>query len=145
MHTPYTSGVHEGDTPEGDTPEGDPPVVPQRGTGGDRGFGEFWDTYPRHVGKPKAVLAYARAVKRAGEDAVLEGVHRFATDATLPTEKQYIPYPTTWLNRDGWEDDPLPARGGRQEDRKSDQILQAVVDLDRDRQEGGFSWQAISQ
>ncbi|MCJ7859241.1 hypothetical protein [Corynebacterium kalidii] len=68
---------------------------------------------PRKVGIGKARTAYRSAVKRAGdEQTVIDGMRRFAADPNLPAEKQYIPHPTTWLNRDGWEDEPLPPRPG---------------------------------
>lgn len=78
-------------------------------------FLAFWDRYPRHVAKPQAAIAYAKALKRASAEEILAGVeaHR---PAWLAREKQYIPHPTTWLNRDGWADDPptpAVARSGR--------------------------------
>ena len=72
-------------------------------------FDEFWDNYPRKVGKDKARTAYASACKRADEETVIAGVIKFANDPNLP-EKQFIPHPTTWLNRGGWDDEPLPPR-----------------------------------
>lgn len=73
-------------------------------------FDEFWSLVPRKVGKDKARTAYAAAVKRAGdEQTVIDGMRRFATDPNLP-EPRFIPHPTTWLSRGGWEDDPLPSR-----------------------------------
>jgi hypothetical protein len=73
------------------------------------GFDRFWVSYPRKVGRPKALLAYASALRRAaGPDppqTILIGLQ-----AHLPgwadTEPELIPHPTTWLNRDGWNDDP---------------------------------------
>jgi hypothetical protein len=39
-------------------------------------------------------------------------------------EREFIPHPTTWLNRDGWEDDPLPERtNGKQTNRDAAQAL----------------------
>lgn len=73
-------------------------------------FDEFWSLVPRKVGKDKARSAYAAAVKRAGdEETVIDGMRRFAADPNLP-EPRFIPHPTTWLSRGGWEDDPLPSR-----------------------------------
>lgn len=112
-------------------PSGDP-IARSRGTGeqGNRGtgdkehahpkgasertapsrFDEFWSLVPRKVGKDKARTAYAAAVKRAGdEQTVIDGMRRFAADPNLP-EPRFIPHPTTWLSRGGWEDDPLPSR-----------------------------------
>lgn len=82
-------------------------------------FGVFWVTYPRKVGKRKAQVAFAKACTRATPETIIAGATRLASDPNLP-EKEFIPHPTTWLNRDGWEDEPLPRRnqplGGRQND-----------------------------
>lgn len=81
----------------------------------ERAFSAFWSCYPRKVGKPVAERAFARAVKRAGGTTpVLEGARRLRDDPNLPTgdEVRFIPHPSTWLNRDGWEEGPLPGRGG---------------------------------
>jgi hypothetical protein len=72
-------------------------------------FETFWAVYPRRVGKPKALTAWKAATKRSSVADVLLGAERFAKDPNLPGEA-YQPYPATWLNRDGWEDGPLPKR-----------------------------------
>ena len=75
-------------------------------------FDEFWDTYPKHLQKGEARKAFFKAVQRVGDaDTILEGVRRMAADPNLPV-KQFIPYPATWLNRDGWDDEPFPPREG---------------------------------
>ena len=72
-------------------------------------FEAFWSVYPRKVGKKTAKTKYAAAVKRAGdEQTVIDGARRLAADPNLP-EQRYIPHPTTWLERDGWDDEPLPS------------------------------------
>lgn len=77
-------------------------------------FDTFWAVYPRKVGKRSAKTKYAAAVKRAGgEHAVIDGARRLANDPNLPSETRFIPHPSTWLSRDGWEDEPLPDRGGK--------------------------------
>lgn len=73
-------------------------------------FDEFWDAYPRKVGKKKARAKFAAAVKAAGDaQSVIDGARRLAADPNLP-DKQFIPHPTTWLERGGWDDEPLPSR-----------------------------------
>lgn len=74
-------------------------------------FEAFWAAYPRRVGKGKARLAFERATTREEASAIVDGARRLAGDPNLPAA-QYVPHPTTWLNRDGWGDDPYPARGG---------------------------------
>jgi hypothetical protein len=77
-------------------------------------FDQFWDWYPRKVGKPDAVKAYEKAVKKHGEQVIIAGVERLRLDPNLP-EKSFIPHPATWLNREGWNDEPFPARNGQQQ------------------------------
>ena len=78
-------------------------------------FEDFWKTYPRKVGKNSAIKAYEAARGRyegsAGdfEEMVISGALRLAQDPNIP-DLQYVPYPATWLNRDGWNDDPYPER-----------------------------------
>lgn len=74
-----------------------------------RAFEAFWREYPRKVGKRTAATAYDRAATRCSDADILAGARRLAADPNLP-ESRFVPHPTTWLNRDGWEDDMLPAR-----------------------------------
>jgi len=81
-------------------------------TGVNESFNEFWDVYPKHLQKGEARKAFFKAVNRLGDASViLEGARRMAADPNLPV-KQFIPYPATWLNREGWEDEPFPVREG---------------------------------
>jgi hypothetical protein len=83
-------------------------------------FDEFWAAYPRKVGKPAALKAYRAASKRLrsrnvpADQFLLAAARSLATDPNLPPAT-FIPHPTTWLNRDGWDDGPLPSRTGREE------------------------------
>lgn len=71
-------------------------------------FALFWATYPRKTGKRAARNAFAKAIQRALSDEILAGAERYRDDPNR--EAQYTPHPTTWLNQDRWEDDPLPPR-----------------------------------
>jgi len=69
-------------------------------------FDEFWTVYPRKVGKPTARAAYGRALKRGVSSVTIIGgarwwKRRWKKDAT---EERFMPHPSTWLNRDGWND-----------------------------------------
>ena len=77
-----------------------------------RMFDQFWDWYPRKVGKADAVKAYVKAVKKHGEQAVIAGVERLRLDPNLP-DKRFIPHPATWLNREGWNDEPYPDKNSQ--------------------------------
>ena len=66
------------------------------------GFGDFWDSYPRKVGRRTAALAYAAAIKRGAKpDDIAAGLEH----AQWNPEPRFQPHPTTWLNRDGWRDE----------------------------------------
>lgn len=79
-----------------------------------RGFLEFWQTYPRKVGKDAAAKAFAKAMGRIAEDdplaVILAGIER-----ALPgwTDPDFIPHPSTWLNAGRWDDEPPPIRENR--------------------------------
>jgi len=70
-------------------------------------FNEFWDVYPRKMGKGEARGAFQKAVTRFGLDTVMEGVRRLAADPNLPAA-QFVPRASTWLNQERWGDDPYP-------------------------------------
>ena len=90
------------------------------------GFEEFWACYPKRSDKGHARTAYLKAAKAAGVDVVLAGAQRFAADPNLP-EPKFIPMPTTWLNGERWQDDPLPPRNGRPVDRQADLLRSEMV------------------
>lgn len=72
-------------------------------------FQKFYSVYPRRVGKESAKRAFEKAVRRVEPEVIVAAAERMAMDPNLP-EKQFIPHPATWLNRDGWEDEPFPVR-----------------------------------
>mgnify|MGYP003628896774 CR=1 FL=1 len=70
-------------------------------------FEEFWNAYPKRVGKGKAHAAFTKATQHTNAQTIIQAAAQYAQAPGLP-EKQYIPHPTTWLNAESWEDD-LPA------------------------------------
>jgi hypothetical protein len=69
-------------------------------------FETFWALVPRRVGKKAAERAW-RAVERRGESQdAIDGMRAYAAAfAQRGAELKYVPHPSTWLNRRGWEDD----------------------------------------
>ncbi len=75
-------------------------------------FKEFWDKYPRHVGKQAAIKAFEKIKKSqlpvvmAGLDKALKSSEwqRNIKNGTL----EYIPHASTWLNGLRWEDETAP-------------------------------------
>lgn len=70
-------------------------------------FSEFWEAYPRKVGRAAA----ARVWKKLNPDAdlaalIVAAVHRQRTCRDwLRDGGQFIPHPTTWLNAGRWDDE----------------------------------------
>lgn len=82
-----------------------------------RQFDELWSVYPRRVGKATARKSFLKATEHWPAEDIIEGAKRLASDPNLP-ELQFIPHPATWLNREGWTDDPYPDRGGKKQETK---------------------------
>lgn len=75
----------------------------------DAQFEEFWETYPKKVGKGQAAKAYRAALKKTDSDIVLAGL-RSHLPIWVTTERQFIPNPATWLNGERWSDDVASIR-----------------------------------
>ena len=73
-------------------------------------FEIWWGAVPRKVGKGQARKAYNRARKSATEDILLAGIKRYAGEVAS-TDPQFIRHPTTWLNGEGWLDEPPDLAG----------------------------------
>ncbi len=72
----------------------------------DLSFEQFWETYPRKVGKGAAKKSFDRKVKAFGPSVVMDGLK-----AHLPAIKQqkkddgdFRPHPATWLNQERFND-----------------------------------------
>ena len=63
-------------------------------------FDEFWFNYPKKVGKPKAEQSFKNLTVK-DQKALLSalGGYQFSAD------KQYIPFPATFINQRRWEDE----------------------------------------
>jgi hypothetical protein len=100
----------------------------------ERLFSEFWSVYPRKVGKGAAWKAFAKAASDAEPELIVEGAVRLATDPNLPPV-QFVPHAATWLNREGWLDDPYPVRVLSPEERKLKDEAEKLQRIERDRAE----------
>jgi hypothetical protein len=70
-------------------------------------FNDFWEIYPRKMGKGEAKAAFVKAVSRFGHEVILDGVRALAADPNLPAP-QFVPRAATWLNQERWDDEPYP-------------------------------------
>ena len=91
------------------SPNGD--VKPRERGGYSPEFETFWATYPRKEAKRQAWKAWGKAIERAAPETITAGARRYAHDPNR--SDQFTKHGSTWLNADGWEDEPLPASGGR--------------------------------
>ena len=78
------------------------PIVP---------FEQFWEAYPKKVGKEAALKAFK---KIAPDEDLMQTILGAIVKQKLSRQwqengGQYIPYPATWLNGHRWEDEMEPA------------------------------------
>ena len=77
------------------------------------GFARFWTAYPKKRAKGQAEKAWKR-IKPSPElvEQICQAVGRAKTqDDWQKQNGQFVPYPATWLNAKGWEDElQTPAR-----------------------------------
>ena len=68
-------------------------------------FDEFWAAYPRKVAKAVARKAFAKLTEQQQLDACRAIDDHIAYWKAKETELEFIPYPSTWLNGERWEDE----------------------------------------
>ena len=74
-------------------------------------FDTFWSIYPKKRSKGAAEKAWAK-IKPDEQlmEQIISALERAKTSADWQKDGgQFIPYPATWLNAKGWEDDYTPA------------------------------------
>ncbi len=74
------------------------------------GFEDFWNAYPRKVGKLAALKAFAKQKPPTAQ--TLRAIKtQSASEAWRKDGGQFIPHPSTWLNEGRWQDEgvSLPA------------------------------------
>jgi hypothetical protein len=70
-------------------------------------FADFWKAYPKHQDKQGALKAFQK-LKPDQEllDQMIKSINAWKQSEQWTKDGgQYIPMPTTWLNRRRWEDD----------------------------------------
>lgn len=72
----------------------------------DDGFLEFWNIYPKKVGKDKALIAWKK--KKPNVDEVLKALQwQKESDQWTKQDGQFIPNPATYINEGRWKDEPV--------------------------------------
>lgn len=70
-------------------------------------FEQFWQAYPRRIGKGAAEKAWSKAITSTPADTLIENAQKFAL-LRRGQDPSFTPHPTTWLNQRRWEDQPDP-------------------------------------
>ena len=69
-------------------------------------FERFYAIYPRKVARLDAERAWRQMTRTYDPEAIIAGAERFARQcANDGTEKQFLPYPATWLRAGRWLDE----------------------------------------
>ena len=70
-------------------------------------FEKLWANYPNKKGKPKAFLAYKKAIKSGTTDEEInKGISAYKQEIdNKRTEQQYIAHGSTWFNNQRWLDE----------------------------------------
>ena len=96
-------------------------------------FEKFWEAYPksRHVGKQKAFKVFDKAIKNKVTtlDAILTKLEQFKNcDQWKKNNGEFIPHPTTWLNRGSWDDEVVESEA---EDEEPEQEYHPIVPMEK--------------
>lgn len=67
-------------------------------------FDEFWAIYPRKIGKGQALKAFRAALKKTDAETITAAVKSYP----WPSEREFIPHASTWLNGERWADETTP-------------------------------------
>ena len=71
------------------------------------GFDDFWMSYPKKVNKKEALSAWKKA-KRPELDIIIQAIEKQKlSDQWMKDGGQYIPYPSSWLNKERWNDEGI--------------------------------------
>ena len=85
-------------------PDGDPPLQERR-------FAEFWQAYPKKVGKASCLKSWLK-LKPTAElfDHIMDALAKQKGSEQWQREAgRYIPNPLTWINQGRWDDEPVEA------------------------------------
>lgn len=73
-------------------------------------FDVFWEAYPKKMAKGQAKKAWAKAIKSEDAQNIIDATVGYAI-CQKGKDKQFIPYPASWLNAERWKDEPEEQKG----------------------------------
>lgn len=69
-------------------------------------FDTFWREYPRKKSKGQARTAFDKALKKTDINTIMTALRALKeTKQWTKNGGEFVPYPATWLNAEGWEDE----------------------------------------
>ncbi len=89
------------------------------------GFSDFWSAYPKRRSRGQALKAW-RNLKPSMEQVsrIIAAINRAKRSTEWAKDGgQFIPYPATWLNAQGWEDEIRSTQSGVSSDPASQEAL----------------------
>lgn len=84
-------------------------------------FDKFWAAYPKHVGREKALKAFAKINPTEQQfEEIMESLERQKKYYAWSRQNwKYIPHAATWLNQKRWEDEVADGKTFIPEDNSS--------------------------
>lgn len=75
-------------------------------------FETFWKEYPNKMGKGKAFESWLKVKPNSSlQTLILKSIEKYKASRQWQEEDgKYIPHPTTWLNQQCWDDEPIEAK-----------------------------------
>ena len=73
-------------------------------------FEAWWALYPRKVGKGAARAAWAKALRLAAPERLIQALREQVAAGVFGQEVQFVPHPRTWLTQERWEDEVVMRR-----------------------------------
>ena len=67
-------------------------------------FHDFYEVYPKKKARGAAEKAWEKAIKKTDPEKILAAARDFA-QFSQGKDKQFLPYPATWLNQERWDDE----------------------------------------
>ena len=109
-----------------------PDRVPKEISGVDKSFERFWEAYPVKKGKHRALLLWKSKKLAPHVDAIIQDIRLKLISDSQWQDKQYIPYPTTYINQKRWEDEITPIKSKSSGLSLSDPFFDEKEDIERD-------------
>lgn len=105
------------------------------------GFDEFWAVYPNKKDKTKSREIWQKlAPDEALKKKMIEAVKQQAkSDEWTKDGGQFVPYPSTWLRRRRWEDEPTSPTVTESSDGVHSYDVNKILQYSKDKLKGGIS------